>query len=98
MSHFRPFAILKCTVLQVANHDYSTVYEELPNVDGVKTQGEQNRLPENHERYTLRGLISTDRGPNRTKTRETVTFKEVQEGLDTATSSSEVRPACAMHS
>ena len=95
--HFIALAILMHTVLQVANHDYSTVYEELPNMEGVKTQGEQNGLTETHERYTLRGLINTERGPSRTKAREIVTIKEVQKSVDTATSSSEVRPTCVLN-
>ena len=81
-----PFIVTDLSVLTVASHDYSTVCFQ-----------EQNRLTETHDRYVPCGVNNTERGPNRTKTRETVTIKEVQEGLDTATSSSEVRPACAMH-
>ena len=66
-------------------------------MDGVKTQEEQNRLTENHERYTLRGLSENNGVPNRTMTRKAVTIKGAQERVDTATSSSEVRPACMMH-
>ena len=81
------FIATDLSMLTLTSHDYSTVYSQ-----------EQNRLTETHERYAPSGLNKTNRVPNRTKMRETVTIKEVQKTVDTATSSSEVRPACVLNS